>query len=357
VKVSALIITYNQERYIAAAIESTLQQKTDFPYEIVVSEDCSTDGTREVVRSYEAVHPDRIRVLYSPTNLGGVENFVTAWHDCRGQYIALLEGDDYWTSDSKLRKQVAFLDAHAECSMCAHGVTEVYQDSAKLPVSWIDPSRTAVSDLEDLLLENFVYSCSAMLRREVFSDFAPWVYTFSLSDVPLWVQAASHGKIGFIPEFLAVYRVHDGGVWSGKDPIYQVEQTIELYERLDAELDRRYTPVLARVTRRFRAQLACEIARVPSQAQVVVVGDGDPELLKLYRPARHLQSQPGESELEALRREAASGADFLLVMLDDLSSGSDLLAEVGAHHPEVWRDENTVVFELGSAAVERGSSS
>jgi glycosyltransferase involved in cell wall biosynthesis len=349
VKVSALITTYNQERYIAEAIESALRQRTNFPYEIVISEDCSTDGTRGIVRSYEAAQRDRIRVLYSHTNLGGVENFVAAWHDCRGRYIALLEGDDYWTSDLKLQKQVDFLDAHPECSMCSHGVTEVYQDGSREPVSWIDPSRLSVSDLEDLLLDNFVYSCSAMLRREVFSDFAPWVYTFSLSDVPLWIQAAGHGKIGFIPEFLAVYRVHEGGVWSGKDAIYQVEQTIELYERLDAELGYRYSAVLGRVLRRFRAQLACEQARIPSEASVVVVGNGDAELLKLYRPAQYLRTHPRESESEALARCAAAGASFLLVALDDQGDHSDLLKDAGRRYPEVWRDEYTAVFELNTS--------
>ena len=136
--VSVLIITYNHARVIADAIDSALGQVTSFPYEIVVSEDCSTDGTREIVEQYERRHPEHIHVLYSARNLGGTENFVDAYRVCRGEYVALLEGDDYWTSPSKLEKQVAFLSRRPECSMCVHPVTEVHEATGR-SVSWMDP--------------------------------------------------------------------------------------------------------------------------------------------------------------------------------------------------------------------------
>src|SRR5918994_3606750 len=103
-KVSALIITYDHERYIADAIDGALRQETNFDYEIVISEDCSTDETRAIVREYAADHP-RIRARYSPRNLGAAQNFVHGYRACRGEYIAVLEGDDYWTSPKKLQKQ------------------------------------------------------------------------------------------------------------------------------------------------------------------------------------------------------------------------------------------------------------
>lgn len=350
-RVSALIVTYNQERYVAEAIESALRQEIDLPYEIVISEDCSTDNTRSIVRSYEHRYPDRIRVLYSPRNLGGVENFVAAWHECRGQYIALLEGDDYWTSPRKLWKQVLFLDAHPECAMCAHGATEVYEDKSREPVSWMSPGQREVSTIEDLLLDNFVYSCSAMLRSEIFSDFPRWVYDFSLSDVPLWIEAAQHGDIGFIREFLAVYRVHADGVWSGKDVVFQVEQTIELYERLNRDLNYRYDSTLARTLARFRSQLACEKAGIASDASILVVSEGDRELIKLYRPARHFPDTPNESETEALDRLSASGAGFLLVPRAHMARHTELMAYVYATRRECWRDPHTLIFELGPRAT------
>jgi len=359
-KVSALIVTYNQERYVAEAIESALRQQASFPYEIVISEDCSTDGTREIVRAYEAGNPGRIHVLYSARNLGGVENFVAAWHACRGEYVALLEGDDYWTSEDKIQKQAQFLDAHPQCAMCVHGVTEIYEDSDREPVSWISPQQQAILVMEDLLLDNFVYSCSAMLRRRVFHDFRPWVYDFSVSDVPLWVEAARHGAIGFIPEFLGVYRVHSGGVWSGKDVPYQVEQTIELYEQLNRDLHGAYEHVLRRTLARFEGQLALERAGVPADAPVCVLSGGDDELLKLYRPARHLGERAAASDEDAIRlleEQVAGGWQYLLVPQPGLSwleSSPNFLAHARSYHRLIHRSPKSMVFALGRRVEGKG---
>jgi glycosyltransferase involved in cell wall biosynthesis len=318
-KVSALIITYNQERYIAAAIDSALMQETDSEYEIVISEDCSSDGTRAIVRDYEARFP-RIRARYSPRNLGAAENFVRAYHACQGEYIAMLEGDDYWISPQKLQKQAAFLDRHPECSMCAHGVIKVVE--GRRPSVRIRHELKEISTLEDLLLDNFVYTCSAMLRKEAFDDYPSWVYDAPSSDYALWVQAAGHGDIGYIKECLSAYRDHGSGVWSGKDPVSQVEAVIEVRERIIRDLGSGYDHVFERVLARFYGQLACERAAVPNGAVVLVASGGDEELLKLYRPARHFPSEAtgGLDSLnleigdliESLEHCRAEGGEFLL---------------------------------------------
>ena len=107
-KVSVLMITYNQERYISQAIESVLSQQTDFSYEIVVGEDFSTDNTREVCREYQQRYPDKIRLLERDKNLGMAGNFLSTFKECNGQYLAVLEGDDYWVNPHKLQSQVDF---------------------------------------------------------------------------------------------------------------------------------------------------------------------------------------------------------------------------------------------------------
>jgi glycosyltransferase involved in cell wall biosynthesis len=320
-KASALIIAYNHEPFIARAIESAQMQQIEAPYEIVISEDYSTDRTREIVLDYAAGDP-RIRPILSPRNLGGVENFVAAFHACTGQYVALLDGDDFWTSPLKVKKQVEFLDAHPQCSMCVHGVTEIDEDSGRQPVRWIPPGQKDVSTLEDLLLDNFVYTSAAMLRNGTFKDFPRWVYDFSLSDVPLWVQVAQHGDVGYLKEFLGVYRVHRGGVWSGKDLLFQVEQTMELYDRLIGDLAADYHDLLRRRRSRFAGQLACERAGVEAGALVLVPGGRDGELLKIGRPAEHF---PGDADgpgghlalddgalLERLEQARMRGAAYLL---------------------------------------------
>src|SRR5262245_48465575 len=107
-KVTVLVMTYNHAGFIAQALDSVLGQEVNFTYEVVISEDCSADGTREIVIAYQKNYPDRIRLLLSERNLHSNEIVVRGLQAAQGQYIALLDGDDYWTSAHKLQKQVEF---------------------------------------------------------------------------------------------------------------------------------------------------------------------------------------------------------------------------------------------------------
>ena len=110
VTVSVLMITYNHENFIREAIEGVLMQKTDFPIELIIGEDCSTDGTRKIVMEYASKYPDIIRPLLPDSNLGMMKNFIETMQAATGKYIALCEGDDYWTDPYKLQKQVDILN-------------------------------------------------------------------------------------------------------------------------------------------------------------------------------------------------------------------------------------------------------
>lgn len=120
-KLSVCFITYNHEPYLRQSLDSVLAQKTDFPFEIVVGEDCSTDNTRAILLEYKEKYPDKIKLLFREKNLGcPTLNVYQTSMECRGDYIAYLEGDDYWTDDNKLQKQVDFLDAHNDYMACTH---------------------------------------------------------------------------------------------------------------------------------------------------------------------------------------------------------------------------------------------
>src|SRR5437868_1761177 len=109
---SVLMVTFNHERYIGQAIESVMAQDAPFPIELIVAEDHSTDSTRDVIGSYAARYPGRIVPLFRERNFGTSRNFAGALRACRGRYVALLDGDDYWLSPGKLRRQVEYLDSH-----------------------------------------------------------------------------------------------------------------------------------------------------------------------------------------------------------------------------------------------------
>ena len=245
-RVSVCLLTYNHERYVAQAIESVLaQQGVDF--ELVISEDCSTDGTRAIVDDYAARHPDRIRVLTAATNVGGTRAFVRGIEGACGTYVALLDGDDYWTSPDKLRIQADYLDAHPECAICFHNVTVVYEDADMPPHPFHtgEPGRyfskpvpKPVSTLADVAPGNFMQTCSVMFRRGLFGAFPAWFTDLVVGDWPLHVLNAEHGDIGYIDADMAVYRVHAGGVWTGSLTRYRNREAVEGLVRVHALIDR-----------------------------------------------------------------------------------------------------------------------
>ncbi len=208
-KASVYMITYNHERFIAQAIDSVLMQQVDFDYEIVIGEDCSTDNTRSIVIDYQNRFPDRIKSLLNEKNLGMMPNFIQTMQACKGQYIAMLEGDDYWTDPHKLQKQVDFLDRHPEFAICSHNV-KVKREGSMQSHEWLGARHKEVSTLEDLLRNGSGgATCSLVFRNGVFGDYPEWYYTIHGGDWALQVLCASCGKLRYFREVMGVFRRHD----------------------------------------------------------------------------------------------------------------------------------------------------
>ncbi len=251
-KVSVAITTYNHEPFIAQALDSVLMQETDFEYEIVVGEDDSSDRTREIVQAYKENSPNRIRlflndrknVIYIGGRPTGRWNFAnTLKHTC-GQYVALLEGDDYWTSPHKLQKQADFLAAHPECMICFHDAVKQYEAGAIKPRRATQPRYRAFYKLEDLLERNFIRTCSVMYRNRLFDDFPDWFYKTPTGDWPLHILNAQHGQIGYLDEVMAVHRVHGGSVWSPRSIVERRQDIIRTLEIFRDKLNSKHGPKL-----------------------------------------------------------------------------------------------------------------
>jgi len=263
-KVSVAMITYNHEKFIAQAIDSVLMQQTDFEYELVIGEDCSTDRTRSMVVDYAGRYPDRIRPLLRERNLGMNPNFVQTFQSCRGEYVALLEGDDYWTDPLKLQKQIDFLDNHPECTICFHAVKIVWDDGSREPKPDFPPGRKQIYGLEDLLrfTNHSMKTCSVMFCGGLYPEFPTWYYEMPMGDLPLHILNAHYGNIGYINEILGVYRVHKGGVWFETDETEDLKRLIESWTIIEQNLDSKYRRFCQATIRELsNSLLRCYLAR------------------------------------------------------------------------------------------------
>jgi glycosyltransferase involved in cell wall biosynthesis len=251
-KVSALIMTYNHETFISQALESVAMQETTFEYEILISEDCSTDRTREIVVDFKKAHPEKVRLLLSKENLHSNEIVVRGIRAARGQYIALLDGDDYWTSPHKLQKQVDFLDSHPECSLCFHNARIFYETEGRAGREWTPPGHKQISTLEDIWMGNFIATCSTMFRRGLIGEIPAWYNDFfPITDWPLHILNAEHGKLGYIDEVMGVYRYHSGGLYSPFSETKKQEETLKFYRTMNRNLNYRYNKIVKAAISRY----------------------------------------------------------------------------------------------------------
>ena len=239
--VSVNMITYNHKPYIAWAIEGVLQQKTSFPFELVIGEDCSTDGTREVVLEYQKKYPGIIRAVTSDRNVGAIINFYRTQKACRGKYVAFCDGDDYWHHPEKLQKQADYLEAHSECGL-------VYSDHDRFFVGWGKKIEhffrvTGNTPPEDLNVFRgwgpyHILTCTVMARRDivdsVMSD--PTIYQNDKhgggTDVPLFIEVTISSKAHYIDDSLSTYTVQLDSASNIRNPARKarfVRSNIEAY--------------------------------------------------------------------------------------------------------------------------------
>lgn len=217
-KISVAIITYNQQDTIAQTLDSILMQKGGFVLEIVVGEDCSTDGTWEICQSYADRYPDVVRLLPNTHNLGIMGNFSRVMRQCSGEFVGMCAGDDYWCDELKLQKQLDFFNSHAECGVVStSGYKLLVRDNRMVPNA-IAPSHP----VEDGNVKSFYFSTeykggvyatplSLLIRKEVLDkvDFDEFVRRgFPVEDYPMQAVMSQYTNWGHIPDLTVVYRVY-----------------------------------------------------------------------------------------------------------------------------------------------------
>ena len=231
-KVSVLIPSYNQETVIEQTVMSSLTQGYD-NLEVVVSDDASVDGTPQILRELQAKYPERLKIFLHPTNLGVTKNHTRGLLECSGEYIAFQDGDDLFLP-GKIKKQVAFMQAHPDCTISFHDVDVFDSVSGKTLYLWSERFGRREGGMRELVrYGNYLSSVSVMVRR---AHLPPYGYDDRIrigSDWLLWLEVLSRGKgrIYYLNEVLAKYRRHTGNLTNASAWKYEDQMiTLSLVE-------------------------------------------------------------------------------------------------------------------------------
>jgi len=209
--VSIASITYNHEKFIAQAIDSWLMQETNFEVEIVIGEDCSSDNTRKIIESFVDKYPDMVRLIISDKNVGMMPNFIRTLKACKGKYIALCEGDDYWTDPLKLQQQVDFLEMNEDYSICFHNANII--DAKNNIIELFNKSEILeTTTIENLLINSWYIPTASMVFRQSELVIPRWFKKVKNGDFTIQLLLTCKGqKIYYINSLMSVYRKHAEG--------------------------------------------------------------------------------------------------------------------------------------------------
>lgn len=255
-KLSVMVITYNHEKFIAQTLESILMQERDFDIEINVIDDASTDGTQQIIRQYAALYPGLINCYFNPENAGHITtqlNTIRGFKSLRGEYFAILEGDDYWTDSKKLVRQVSFLDQNPEFVACAHFTKKVFMDGR--PPEHFLPFKAFgrdEADIYDIINMSGAFHLSSIVYRNVFMQSPPdCLYDPYSCEITINMIYAMYGKFYCMPDYMSAYRVHDSGVFSARSIEQHWNFHLTGFHRFALYMGPRYWLHFARAVRGF----------------------------------------------------------------------------------------------------------
>lgn len=227
--VSVCVITYNHYNYIRQCLDGIIMQQTSFPFEIIINDDCSTDGTTEIIKEYVTKYPDIIRPIFHEENQysKGVRGMFAKYcfPKARGKYIALCEGDDYWTDPLKLQKQVDFLERNSDYSMaCSDAVIQ----TKDVELNWSRYSANMDIPVEDIIINGglFIQTASYIYRRELLDNYPSCCKQCHVGDYPLIIYAALNGKVRWFAEKQVVYRFSMGNSWTAMNNKGEISKRI-----------------------------------------------------------------------------------------------------------------------------------
>ena len=258
--VSMCCIAYNHEKFIAQTLDSMLIQETDFPFEIIIRDDCSTDNTRIIIQDYAEKFPHIITIILETENQysKGVNPLVPAYEKANGKYITILEGDDYWKDKLKLQKQVDFLEKNSEYILSYHNSIIVDENDHQISEKK-NPSPKDFTQEEMLSGEVFILTNTVMFRK-VENISSEQLDNVLNGDMILWHLLGYHGKSKYQEDIIyAAYRVHSGGVWSSLDEVKRFENHIKIIQVLRNLLPDNYNSLKKRMEKNMNKRIVLRL--------------------------------------------------------------------------------------------------
>lgn len=237
--ISVFLMTYNHEKFIEQALKGILMQKTNFDFEIVVGEDCSTDNTRKILLEYANEFPGKFKLLLHEHNIGAMANQIAVFGACKGKYIALCEGDDYWTDPLKLQKQVDFLESNTDCGLVHTDYNILMADEKGINEirSYHNTTNKLIPEgkiLKALIRHNFIASLTVVAKRSLIEDYfakmpMKRIIRYIQGDYPLWLYIAGQTNIGYINSTTSSYRVLESSISHSKQKVKRIAFLLSEY--------------------------------------------------------------------------------------------------------------------------------
>ena len=255
---SVCMITYNHESFITQAIDGVLMQKTNFSFELIIGEDCSSDRTSQICKVYKEKYPDIIKLRLEEKNIGLMHNFIATLRSSVGKYIALCEGDDYWTDPYKLQKQVDFLEANQNYVLCTHKVAEI--DEKNEITRFLEPEVIKdVYSYNDVNINITIWTCSVVYRNCV-KEIPDWFHSLPAGDFPFWLLLTKYGKIKYMNDTMSVYRNNTLGIHSSLPRTKKIINGLILVKKMKNKFPRDYKAYFDDLRKKYLTLLSNEIS-------------------------------------------------------------------------------------------------
>lgn len=256
-KINVILITYNQAQYIRQTLESILMQSVAADVEIIVADDCSQDNTVDIIREYEGKTPFSFTFLQRPHNLGYVKNYQQAFAACTGDYVAIMEGDDYWTTPSHLQNHIDHQEKQPDASMSYNRHLRLFVDQNRKEIfDWTNDNSFESVTTEQLALGNRIGNLSCcVLRGKYVKEIDPKLFDMNVADWMLGMYMGQFGPLLYLKEVTSAYRIHDNGQWSKMDERTQSLQVIDFINQYDKYFNYKYTEPFTKHKRRLEILL------------------------------------------------------------------------------------------------------